>query len=443
MSISQANADFILGVFTARLGDPYVYSGVWSPTDPTQGCDCSGCVGTVLEALTKGPAGMNWNHDVSTESWPFDYATNTPAAPGTVGPYGTIAIATPEDAPADAALIINIMHGGGGASSHMNCQLRWPVQVAGKPAIQTEYLESNGDHGTCTAQDATPNDSTYWTDHWYLPGPIEGIGMRKGLDFAGGYPGGEAIAAAGYDFVCRYVTSGLPDLPNKQLTAAEAADYEAHGIDIVSNWESTGTDAQNGFAAGVADAQQANANHLAVGGPPGRPIYFSLDWDEAPAQDAAVDAYFQGVASVIGLARTGAYGAYWILTRLQAAGLITWAWQTEAWSGSNEDTVLNILQDNNAGYATINGIQCDIDYALTEDFGQWSYQPTPTPGVFMALTDDEQTELLTKVRYVFDQLGPGFPAWGEDQLGNNSQNQPRTLRSALAALLRKDSVPNG
>lgn len=162
MSIPAVNVNYIMQVFTERLGAPYVFGGVWSPTNPAQGCDCSGCVGTVLEALTNGPDGMNWDHDVSTESWPFNYGPNTPAAPGTIGPYGTIAIASPADAPSNAALIINIMHDGGGADSHMNCYL------AG------EYMESNGTDGTCTAPEAYPNTSSIWTDHWFLPGPIDG-----------------------------------------------------------------------------------------------------------------------------------------------------------------------------------------------------------------------------------------------------------------------------
>lgn len=163
MSIPAANANYILAQFDRRLGDPYVYGGHYT-SDPSQGCDCSGEVGWVLEGLTKGPGAMSWAHNVSTESWPFDYRTNTPAAPGTVGPYGTIAIRSDADAPADAALIVNIEHGGGGADSHMSCYL---------PAAK-QYMESNGSHGTCTGAQAYSNTSSLWTDHWYLPGPIDG-----------------------------------------------------------------------------------------------------------------------------------------------------------------------------------------------------------------------------------------------------------------------------
>lgn len=159
--ILQSSVDWVLSQFRARLGNPYVYGGVYS-SNTDQGCDCSGLVGWVLEALTKGPTNMSWAHVVSTESWPYDYSSDTPATPGTVGPYGTISVAHISDIPSSAALIIDIMHGGGGVNSHMNCVL-----------LDGTILESNGSRGSCTngTGGATPSNSE-WTDHWYLPGPI-------------------------------------------------------------------------------------------------------------------------------------------------------------------------------------------------------------------------------------------------------------------------------
>lgn len=161
MTVTRANVEAGKGLLAPRLGDPYVFGGVWSPIDPKQGCDCSGAVGTELEIVTKGLAAANWTHVVSTESWHYDYNTDRPAAPGTVGPYGTIAVASLADIPADAVMTINIMHGGGGADSHMNCVLDGLV------------IESNGNHGTCTTgTGAYASTDSLWTDHWYLPGPI-------------------------------------------------------------------------------------------------------------------------------------------------------------------------------------------------------------------------------------------------------------------------------
>lgn len=160
-AIPQSSVDWMFAFFRARLGNPYVFGGVWNPGNTGVGCDCSGAVGSVLEVLTKGPDNANWAHVVSTESWPYNYNTRRPAAPGTVGPYGTIAVASLADIPESAALTINIMHGGGGASSHMNC------------CLQGTYIESNGTHGTCSnATGAYPSTASLWTDHWFLPGPL-------------------------------------------------------------------------------------------------------------------------------------------------------------------------------------------------------------------------------------------------------------------------------
>jgi hypothetical protein len=162
MAILQSSVNWVLQTFYERLGDPYVYGGVYAPNPNTsQGCDCSGLVGWVLEALTNTPANMSWEHVVSTESWGYDYSSNTPAAPGSVGPYGTIAVSSVADIPQDAALVIDIMHGGGGENSHMNCSL-----------LGT-YMESNGDYGSCTnGTGCYPSDASLWTDWHYLPGPI-------------------------------------------------------------------------------------------------------------------------------------------------------------------------------------------------------------------------------------------------------------------------------
>jgi hypothetical protein len=160
MTVLQSSVNWVLGQARLRLGDPYVYGGVYS-SDISQGADCSGVVGWVLEALVNTPARMSWAHNVSTESWGYDYNTNTPAAPGTVGPYGTVAVASLADIPADAALVIDIMHGGGGEDSHTNCSLNGTL------------IESNGDHGSCTnGTGAYPTTAGLWTDHWYLAGPV-------------------------------------------------------------------------------------------------------------------------------------------------------------------------------------------------------------------------------------------------------------------------------
>lgn len=162
MSVLRTNVEFAKRIFSDRLGDPYVYGGNWDPFNLKTGTDCSGLVGDELDAVLMGTA-MPWQRSVSTESWPYDYAHNRAVAPGTRGPKGTIAIASLADAPPDAAVLVNIHHGGGGADSHTQC------------IVDGIVMESNGSHGTTTTgRGAMDPHSSYWTDHWYLPGPITG-----------------------------------------------------------------------------------------------------------------------------------------------------------------------------------------------------------------------------------------------------------------------------
>ncbi len=199
----------------------------------------------------------------------------------------------------------------------------------------------------------------------------------SGLDYAGGHPSGASIAAAGFQFVVRYLSDGGSDLPYKRLTLDEANDLQTHDVDIVSNWETTADMMLAGRDQGVYHAQLALAQHFACGGPGFRPIYFSADFNATPEQQMQIDEYLRGVASVIGLEWTGIYGGYRVVKRALDNGTATWAWQTQAWSGGNQDPRINILQDNDAGYVYVDGTECDLNESLTADYGQWSAAVAP------------------------------------------------------------------
>lgn len=217
----------------------------------------------------------------------------------------------------------------------------------------------------------------------------------NGFDYAGGRPTAQQIKAAGGAFVCRYLSDGGPGLPGKLLLPGEASALRAGGVDIVSNWETTADRMLGGFNAGVADAQAARDQVVACGGPAGGgPIYFSADFDATPDQQGPINDYLRGAASVIGAANVGVYGGYWVVSRALDAGVARWAWQCQAWSGGNVDARAHILQDNNAGYAYVGGVQCDIDHALQADYGQWSAHmnispSTPTGGPVAQPGDDQ------------------------------------------------------
>ncbi|MEU0539479.1 DUF1906 domain-containing protein [Nocardia sp. NPDC005978] len=249
--------------------------------------------------------------------------------------------------------------------------------------------------------------------------------MRFGLDYAAGRPGASAIRAAGFDFVVRYLSSGGPSLPGKLLTPAEAEDLRAHGVSIVSNWETTAARMLDGYGAGVTDARTALAQVLRCGGRPDRPIYFSADFDATPQQQGAINAYLEGAATVLGGANVGIYGGYWPVTRALDAGVADWAWQTVAWSGSNREPRAQLLQTGEQVY--VNGVQCDVNETDRIDFGQWDFEQEEQD-----LTP-EQDQILRDIQ---TQLrGPGLAGW--PQLGDDPQGNHRTVVDALAAALTR------
>lgn len=453
MSLLRSNVEFAKRVFFDRLttdaqpllqaadidegpGDDYDYAGVFDPYNFGVGADCSGLCGIVLGAAINGPNGMSWSRLFSTETFPgplpgFRRTTQTDLVNG------------------DYPLKVCIMHGGGGPNSHMACQ------------IDGWDMESNGDHGVCTEPpEITGIASTFWNEWWVYDGPIvedteyrQPMSYPRGLDYAGGRISGAALKAAGITFVCRYLSDGGSSLPGKQLLPDEFADLCNNGIAVVFNWETTADFMLGGYSAGVADAQQALAYvHTLPGAPRNPVIYFSCDFDEAPNQDTPVEQYLQGAASALGgMDHVGLYGDYWICTRAQKAVGVKYLWQTEAWSGGNITSAVNIMQRNGIGYQTIDGIQCDVDEAHTDDYGQYQ-PPAPTPPApggnpFMALTDQQQADLYNTVMaiasLVFDsntQLrGPNQQGW--PQLGQNADGQNLTVVDALAAVKKALDTP--
>ncbi len=201
--------------------------------------------------------------------------------------------------------------------------------------------------------------------------------MAFGLDYVSGPPIA-AMLAAKVAFVCRYTGyfSGYdiahPEKPQgKCLWPGEATALNKAGIAVVSNWEWSANRAVQGRSAGEWDADKADKIHRACGGESSRPIYFSVDVN-VPGQE--VLAYFQGVASVLGLHRTGAYGSYAVLHELFNVGAITWGWQTYAWSGGMWEPRAHIRQYHNS--VNLAGASVDYNRSMQADFGQWGIERT-------------------------------------------------------------------
>lgn len=202
--------------------------------------------------------------------------------------------------------------------------------------------------------------------------------MVRGVDYSSGRPSHAALKAAGISFVCRYVGSTVRGTGRsaKWLTPSEASSLHADGLDVVVVFETVAQRAEAGEKAGVDDADTAVAELAYCGLPAGLPVYFAVDYDATVGPN--ISGYFRGVASVLGLGRTGAYGGYRVIKALFDRGLISFGWQTYAWSAGQWDARAQIQQYANG--QKVDGSSVDYDRAMHADFGQWAAKPAiPAP----------------------------------------------------------------
>jgi len=209
-------------------------------------------------------------------------------------------------------------------------------------------------------------------------GPGENIGSASeaitpiyGVDYSWYRPAPSSLVASGYHYAIRYSSYE----PGKNLSLGEEQGLIGAGLDVVLVWEDGAENSLSGYNQGASDATTAQAQMTADGAPAGRPIYFCIDFDASAGQAAVINSYFDGVASVLGRNRTGAYGGYYIINELLNAGKITWAFQTYAWSSGAWDSRAQIRQIQNG----IASGEMDLDEALATDYGQWGPGTAPPP----------------------------------------------------------------
>ncbi|AYQ98517.1 lysin A [Mycobacterium phage Reptar3000] len=154
MSVLRANVEAAKSFIRNRLGNPYVYGGALSASDPRQGTDCSEVWQTVLEMVHGRYVQGRQAEGATTESYRYIEV-------GQVGPFGTIRVARPQDIPANAVVKLAFHHqGNGGAESHM-----WGE-------LDGMRIESASGKGLVTQPAAWPIDHSYANAWAYLPGPI-------------------------------------------------------------------------------------------------------------------------------------------------------------------------------------------------------------------------------------------------------------------------------
>jgi hypothetical protein len=185
-----------------------------------------------------------------------------------------------------------------------------------------------------------------------------------GLDWAWGHLNPQQLRRLDVGFVCRYLSND----PTKNLSPGESAALRAADITRVVVWESTGMRASGGREAGIRDARAAIEQARACGLPDNGSwaIYFAVDFDAAGPEVAE---YFAGAGSIIGVEHTGAYAGYKPISYLFDRQLITYGWQTYAWSADRWDHRAQLLQFSNGH--TFDGVAVDFNHATTTNYGGW------------------------------------------------------------------------
>lgn len=173
-------------VILPRVGDVYVFGGSLDPNAVQVGTDCSGAVSECNEALLYGPE-MNWTR----QFWTGTFAG---ATPGNIGPFGNCAVTTdwvcigsPDDAPADAAMIVSVLQLADPSSAHMVCCV---PALDGTGLVAIESGGSYSEHGNSVLH-IGPTATSVWdsmfNQHFYLRGPI--VGWPPDIDLAGALSG--------------------------------------------------------------------------------------------------------------------------------------------------------------------------------------------------------------------------------------------------------------
>ena len=234
-------------------------------------------------------------------------------------------------------------------------------------------------------------------------------------------------------FLIRYI--GWPG--NTKCISHYPGAYQAHvraGRLVLLAAENDVTDPAGGFAGGAAMAHRALGDANSIGYPASLPIFFCSDGWLADSHIAVTTAmaYLDGAASVIGKARTGAYGFRDFIQAAKAGHHARWLWLAGAAPTDAEVAQgwPHIYQFNN-GSINPGGIPADLD---------WAY-----PGVLDALRGADPATVPGNGHVPPWPLPPGqyfglITGPNESHGGHIPADRPR-VRLIQQALIRKHYVP--
>jgi hypothetical protein len=196
--------------------------------------------------------------------------------------------------------------------------------------------------------------------------------MPTGIDFSFSRVPADEAKAAGHTFAISYLTDQDSSIGHaaKQWRPDEIRAYRAAGLGVAAVWQGGEADRTTawtgGYARGRRDARRARAEAAGLGRPAGRPVYFAIDHDTTWN---AVDAYFDGVLSVLPPAEVGVYGGRRVVEGAMASGKVRWFWQTGAWSDGVVVPGVHLYQRVPA--TKLGPHDVDIDEARQADYGAW------------------------------------------------------------------------
>jgi peptidoglycan hydrolase-like protein with peptidoglycan-binding domain len=220
-------------------------------------------------------------------------------------------------------------------------------------------------------------------------------GSTHGVDYSFSRPDPTMLASRGVKLAGRYLWNEkyLDGRTNKGIGPAELTALTNAGIDVFFIYEEDGKELLGGFDAGVRVAKAAEG-HLNKLGLRWFPIYFNVDYDAPSTDMPKILAALDGIASVIGLDRTGLYAGLGPLKAAFDAGKIRWGFQTYAWSGGLWDSRAQLQQWSNGQW----GGSVDFTRAMTVEYGQNPVIP-PVVTDRLALEAD-----LATITDVIDQI---------------------------------------
>ena len=169
MSVLYSNLRYMwTQVINPRIGDVYVFGGALDPNDTSVGTDCSGAVSAVNEALLYGPQ-MSW----ARQFWTGTFAG---VQPGDRGPFGGadvtsqwICIASPDQAPVDAVMVVAVLQLQDPSQAHMVCRVQGVGIESGGG-----FTDANGNSTLHTGSVSTQVTDPMFNQFFYLPGPVIG-----------------------------------------------------------------------------------------------------------------------------------------------------------------------------------------------------------------------------------------------------------------------------